>query len=245
MEGYLVCLTEGWEVTEVATGDLHPNGDQEEEEVPLLKHIHTYIQIHTHLLIEHDMMSTQACLISSQNTTRTGDSTVDTKALARATVAVVVVETATIETRDDTPPPHPLPPVVGIHHHTYIMISVSLLKIMRMIVIAMILISTTVEIALGPIEVVVSEKAEMMMTAMAPMGATIMAVAVAVVMGMRTIQIETALTRDPTLLGRRRSDLTEIRTEIERRRRRKTRGTAKGKSKRRYVLGYVCMYGGP
>jgi hypothetical protein len=190
-------------------------------------------------------MSTQACLISSQNTTRTGDSTVDTKALARATVAVVVVvETATIETRDDTPPPHPLPPVVGIHHHTYIMISVSLLKIMRMIVIAMILISTTVEIALGPIEVVVSEKAETMMTAMAPMGATIMAVAVAVVMGMRTIQIETALTRDPTLLGRRRSDLTEIRTEIERRRRRKTRGTAKGKSKKRYVLGYVCMYGG-
>lgn len=115
---------------------------------------------------------------------------------------------------------------------------------MRMIVIAMILISTTVEIALGPIEVVVSEKAETMMTAMAPMGATIMAVVVAVVMGMRTIQIETALIRDLTLLGRRRSDLIEIRTEIERRRRRrrKTRGTAKGKSKKRYVHGYVCMY---
>ena len=110
---------------------------------------------------------------------------------------------------------------------------------MRMIVIAMILISTTVEIALGPIEVVVSEKAEMMVTAMAPMGVTIIAVVVAVVMGMRTIQIETALTRDPILLGRRRSDLIEIRTEIERRRKKKTRDTAEGKPKKMYVLGYV------
>ena len=177
--------------------------------------------------------SLQACRTSSPITTLTGDSTVDTRALGPATIAVVVV-TPTIETKDDSPP-RPRPPVVDIHHHTFMLINVSLLKIMRMTEIAMILISTsnTVEIAPDPTAVVVSEKAETMKTTTAPTEVTTTS-STMLGTGMTTSRRETARTSDPTL-ERRKKDRIETKTKTERKKKRKRKrsGTVKGISMRR------------